>query len=304
MSEKAESVLTPVELREPIRLRNILLATDFSSASGAALNYALAIARRYESQLYVAHVIRPDAYQLVPPESAAATLELVRRSAEQSMADLLISGRLRGIPHQVLLEQGELWTVLSKLIQENDIDLVVVGTHGRTGVQRVVLGSVAEQIFRLSDRPVLTVGPNAPDEAPEEVELKSIIFATDFSPTAERALAYALSLAQEHQAHLTLLHVVQDFDGVSDKSIARVREFFTHRLQRLLPPGADLWCEPEFAVWFGTPVEGILEVASTQQAQLIVLGVRSGPVLVGHLPPAKAYRIVCQARCPVLTVRG
>lgn len=304
MNEKCETAVIPVELRRPVRLRNILFATDFSSASEAALNYALAIARRYESELYVAHVIRPSAYEQLPVEAAVAAPALVRASAEQEMANLLISGRLRGVPHHPLVERGELWEVLSAIIQKYDIDLIVVGTHGRTGVKRVVLGSVAEQIFRLSDRPVLTVGPKATGKIPEQVEVRCVLYATDFSPSSKRALPYALSLAQEHQAHLTLLYVAQDIDDVSREGFIKVREINSHRLEKLLPPGADLWCEPEFVVWFGSPVEGILEVAKGQKADLIVMGVRRAAQFASHLSPGKAYRTVCQAPCPVLTVRS
>jgi nucleotide-binding universal stress UspA family protein len=304
MSATAEIGLKRVNGKKPVKLENILFATDFSPVSEAALGYALAIARRYDSKLFVAHVVRPDVFQMLPPENLAGVLEQIRRYAEQEMANLLISGRLRGVPHQVLLEQGQLWPALSGMIEKNDIDLVVVGTRGRTGVQKLLLGSVAEEIFRLSPRPVLTVGPTVSGHAPEETHLRQIVYATDFTPTAERAAAYALSLAQEHQAHLTLLHVVRDVDKVSPENIARLREFFTRRLEKVVPPETNLWCDPEFAVSFGAPAEGVLEIAKSRHADLIVLGVRGVASFAGHLPPATAYKIVCQAPCPVLTVRG
>ena len=172
-----------------IRLRNILWTTDFSSPSEAALLYATSIARRYDSQMYMAHVIRPDAYQLVPPEAFGAALEQTRRYAEQQMGELLISGRLRGIPHQVLLGEGDLWVVLSDMLAKHGVDLIVAGTHGRTGVRKLLLGSVAEEIFRLAPCPVLTVGPKVIQEVPAESELRHILYATDFTPTAERAAA-------------------------------------------------------------------------------------------------------------------
>jgi nucleotide-binding universal stress UspA family protein len=293
-----------VEVPGPVVLRNILVATDFSPASELALNYALAIARRYESHVYVVHAIRPDLYTLTPPEAAGGMADLVHQAAEQEMAHLLISGRLREVPHQAVIEEGDVWSVLSGLTTRHDADLIVLGTHGRTGFERMFLGSVAERVFRLSPRPVLTVGPRVGKEPPSEVELKRIIYATDFSPASRRGLPYALSLAQEHQASLTMLHVVENIDELSPETIARLREFFTERLQSLLPPGSDLWCYPEFVVSFGSPVERVLEVVEARNADLLVLGIRGGGAVLGHLPPAKAYRIVCQASCPVLTVRG
>lgn len=295
-----------------IALQNILLATDFSSASDAALTYAAAIARRYDAKMYIAHVIRPDAYQLVPPEALNVTIEQTRRYAEQQMANLLISGRLRDIPHQVLLGTGELWPVLLDMLERNSVDLIVVGTHGRTGVRKLLLGSVSEEIFRLAPCPVLTVGPKATavDADPEVYPnrpVRRILYATDFTPNSERAAGYALSLAQEHQAHLTMLHVVQEVTEATQNE-ARLLEYFHRQLSGLVPPEADLWCEPEFAVKFGVPADEIMKAAmgrnAGEQADLIVLGVRRAGTFPGHLPPATAYKVVCQAPCPVLTVRG
>ena len=303
MREQRETVGTIREGTKPVRLRNILFATDYSAASERALNYALAIARRYDSHLHVVHVIGPDAYQVVPPDPFGAALELVRSGAEQEMANLLISGRLRGVTHSVSVEDGAIWPVLSRLIPERGIDLVVLGTHGRTGAKKLFLGSVAEEVFRLAQCPVLTVGPKASDEPPEEEKLRHILYATDFGPASENALPYAVSLAEEHQARLTLMHVAEDFDEVSGKDIGKLREFFSAQLEKLVPPGSELWCDPEVVVAFGPPVERILEFATHQKPDLMVLGIQGNGALLGHLPTTKAYKIVCQAPCPVLTVR-
>jgi nucleotide-binding universal stress UspA family protein len=292
-----------------VALRNILLATDFSHSSDAALAHAASIARRYDAKMFLAHVIRPDAYQLDPPEATTVALEQTRRYAEQQMARLLISGRLRDIPHQVLLGTGELWLVLSDLMSRHEIDLIVVGTHGRTGVRKLLLGSAAEEIFRMASCPVLTVGPKV--ETPADATLVRdplsrwrFLYATDFTAHSERAAAYAVSLAQENQAHLTLLHVVKEAADVSEHNRARLVGFVTKRLRALLPDEADLWCEPEIIVQFGEPADAILKVAAETKAELIALGVRKAGTFPGHLPPATAYKVVCQATCPVLTVRG
>ncbi len=301
--------IKPLNSKARVAMRNILLATDFSHSSDAALAHAASIARRYDAKMFLAHVIRPDAYQLVPPEATVVALEQTRRYAEQQMASLLISGRLRDIPHQVLLGTGELWTVLSDLMSQHEIDLIVVGTHGRTGVRKLLLGSAAEEIFRMASCPVLTVGPKV--EVPEGAALvrdplsrRRFLYATDFTAHSERAAAYAVSLAQENQAHLTLLHVVKEAGEVSEHNRARLVEFFNKRLRSLLPDEADLWCEPEIIVEFGEPADGILKVAAETKTELIALGVRKAGTFPGHLPPATAYKVVCQATCPVLTVRG
>jgi nucleotide-binding universal stress UspA family protein len=108
-------------------------------------------------------------------------------------------------------EQQTLWSNLAKAIQEKKIDLIVMGTRGRSGVGKFLLGSSAEEVFRQAPCPVLTVGPHSPAKAPHE--FTRIVFATDFSPESVAALPYAVSLAQECQAHLTLLHVVAEPKG-------------------------------------------------------------------------------------------
>jgi nucleotide-binding universal stress UspA family protein len=302
-----------VDGRQRVAFQNILLATDFSTPSDVALDYAGAIARRYDAKIYVAHVIRPDAYQLVPPEALNATMDQTRRYAEQHMANLLVSGRLRDIPPQVLVGTGELWPVLADMIERHVVDLIVAGTHGRTGVRKLLLGSVAEEIFRLAPCPVLTVGPHVSEARSEEHSylrgpVRRILYATDFTPNSDRASGYALSLAQEHEAHLTLLHVVQELPEGSPQNRARLLEYFFRKLRELVPAEAELWCAPEFAVEFGPTADAILKVAAgrtpEEAVDLIVLGVRKAATFPGHLPPATAYKVVCQARCPVLTVRG
>jgi nucleotide-binding universal stress UspA family protein len=301
---KGLTTIPVVALPRGIALRNLLVATDFSPASDAALDYALSIARRYESTVHVLHVVRPEAYELVPIESLASSRAVVRRWAEQEMAGLLISGQLRDIPHQVLIAEGELWPAVAAAIEKNEIDLVVLGTHDRKGATKFLLGSAAEEIFRLSDRPVLMVGPRIPREPGRAIELRRILFPTDFAPSSLHALPYAVSLAEEYRARLTLLHVVGHPPDGSAKRVAAAREFFEKQLESLLPPGADLWCEPEPAVAFGDPVQFMLEMAASEKADLIVLGVRGDAGLAARLPRSRAYRIVSRAACPVLTVRS
>jgi nucleotide-binding universal stress UspA family protein len=300
----ALTAIPVVELPRPVTLRNVLLATDFSPVSDVALDYALSIARRYESTVHVLHVVRPESYELAPAESLAGAREMVRRWAEQEMAGLLISGRLRGTPHQVLIAEGELWPAVASAVEKNEIDLVVLGTHGRAGAAKLLLGSVAEQVFRLSDRPVLTVGPRVRPGSGGAIDLRRILFPTDFTSWGVRALPYAVSLAEEYHARLTLLHVVENPADATGKGASAARKSISKELEALLPPGAELWCEPEAAVGFGDPVGAILEVAESKKADLIVMGVKADGALTAHLPGSKAYQILCRTACPVLTVRG
>jgi nucleotide-binding universal stress UspA family protein len=301
-----------IEPKQPVRVENktrvlltkILVTTDFSEVSDRALDYAIALARRYDARIYLAHVITPDPFQFAEPQLAQATYEKVRQAAEEGITDILISGKLRDVPHEVLVEEGNVWPTLDNLISEHEIDLVVLGTHGRGKVQKILIGSVAEEIFRQADCAVLTVGPAVQGETPKEVELKSILFATDFGPGAEKAAAHAFSLAQEHDAHLTLLHVIESAAAYTEESVARQREINVVRMKQLMPHGSENWCKPEFRVTLGSAVEEILIAARESKADLVVMGAKARGSFAGHVPRTIAYNVVTKAGCPILTVRG
>lgn len=286
-----------------VALDNILFATDFSAASNAALPYVLKMAREYGSKTYVAHVVSFGTFANLPPGACQALAEQEERRARQEMARF--GSRFEGVRYEGLLRTGDIWRSLADIIEEKDIDLVVVGTHGRSGVRKLLMGSVAEEIFRQATCPVITVGPNVVADPAEVAEMREILYATDFTPESLAAAPYAISLAQEHQAHLSLVHVVKEAEaGTKDPNQTVVG--LTERLLELVPPEAELWCEPRPFVEYGPPVERILELADRQHADLIVLGVRSGkhPGASTHLPMATADKIVAEAKCPVFTVRG
>jgi nucleotide-binding universal stress UspA family protein len=293
-----------VEDSKRVLLTKILVTTDFSEVSDRALDYAIALARRYDARIYLAHVITPDPFQFAEPQLAQATYEKVRQAAEEGITDILISGKLRGVPHEVLMEEGNVWPVLEKLIIEHEIDLVIVGTHGRGKVQKILIGSVAEEIFRQAECAVLTVGPAFKSDAVKEIELHNILFATDFGPGAEKAAAHAFSLAQEHGARLSLLHVIESAAAYTEESVARQREINIVRMKQLMPKDSENWCRPEFRVTFGAAVEEILHAAKELNADLIVMGAKPRKSLAGHAPLTVAYNIVTKSVCPVLTVRG
>jgi nucleotide-binding universal stress UspA family protein len=296
--------LHKVDSSQRISLTKILVTTDFSEASDRALDYAIALARRYDARIYLTHVITPDPFQFAEPQLAQATYEKVRQAAEEGITDILISGKLRGVPHEVLMQEGNVWPTLEKLIDEHEVDLVVAGTHGRGKVQKILIGSVAEEIFRRATTAVLTVGPAVKGASEKEIELNHILFATDFGTGAERAAAHAFSLAQEHNAQLTLLHVIESAAAYSDENAARQREINVARMKQLMPAGTENWCKPDFRVTYGSAVEEILIAARECKADLIVMGAKARRSLAGHVPLTIAYNVVTKATCPVLTVRG
>lgn len=287
-----------------IQLARILVATDFSPVSNRALDYATSLARRYDSQLFIAHVISPDAYPLAAPEVTVGLVNSQRREAENKIQELLFSGRLNGVAYDILIEEGSLWPSLQKVIEKQGIDLVVVGTHGIGAVQKLVIGSGAEQIFRQSTLPVLTVGPGVNGGTPPKVVFKHILFATDFGLGCEREAAYAFGLGQEHDATVTLLHVVAHLDDYSEDGLTLKREALKGQLQELVPSGAEMWCRTQFRMAIGDPSAEILHFAEETSADLIVMGAKARSGLAGHVPGTKAYKVVSAAHCPVLTVRS
>ncbi len=287
-----------------IQLAKILVATDFSPVSMRALDYAESLARRYGSHVFVTHVISIDSYPLAAPEVTVGLAQSQRREAENRIQEMLFLGRLRDVPHDVLIEEGALWPAIQKVIEKHDIDLVVVGTHGMGAVQKLVLGSGAEQIFRQCACPVLTVGPAVESGVPPQVVFKHILFATEFGLGCEREAAYAFSLGQEHDATVTLLHVVKSLEDYSEAGLANKREAIKHQLQELVPSGAEAWCRIQFHMAIGEPAAEILRYARDTHADLIVMGAKARAGLAGHVPGTKAYKVVSEAHCPVLTVRS
>lgn len=299
-----EKTATKVALDKKVSFENILVATDFSPVSNTALDYALAIARRYGSRVYLTHVVGVDAYPMVAPEVAVSTTDRQRGTAELEFGFILESGRLRGIPHEVIVEAGTLWPTIEALTRKHKIDLVVVGTHGMGAFKKLVIGSSAEEIFRHAQLPVLTVGPAAKGEVPKEEEFKNILFATNFGLGAEREAAYAFSLAGESGGRLTLLNVVPYVEEYSTEAVTNKREQVVRELRELMPPEAELWCKPEFLMAIGEPVEEILSLAKQMNADLIVMGAKPRKSLAGNVPHTKASRVVTGATCPVLTIKS
>jgi nucleotide-binding universal stress UspA family protein len=282
-----------------IAIRNILLATDFGPVTRAALHYSLAIARRYGATVYLLHVVRPDMFQFGGAESSA-TLDDGWRDAQSHMTDLLIEGHLQGVQHKVLVEQGDVWEVLSAKIAELSVDLLVVGTHGRSRIGKLLLGSVAEEIFRQATCPVLMVGPKAPGPTGKGIE--RILFCTGFSQHSLHAGAYAVSMAEHQGAELIVLHV-HTGETTSASAREQLRREGCRRLKETVPANAKLSQEPECLVEFGPAAERILAVAQERLPNLIVMGVRQPVGFARRLKWATAYEVVSNAPCPVLTVR-
>ncbi|MGA8314219.1 MAG: universal stress protein, partial [Terriglobales bacterium] len=164
------------------RLKSILVATDFSEASHKPLQHALAIARHYGAKIYLAHVVSSLGFALVGADALNAATEAAKRDAHHLETRLVESGALAGLHHEFIIGQGAVWEVLNRIIRQEQVDLIVNGTHGRRALRKVLLGSVAEQIFRYADCMVFTVGPGSYHESrvDDSVPNRTFLFPTDF----------------------------------------------------------------------------------------------------------------------------
>jgi nucleotide-binding universal stress UspA family protein len=292
----------PLEGR--ISLKNILYATDFSPAAENALKYAGALAKSFGAKLYALHVQEPANYAL-PPELWRGA-EQAREEQMKELRNTMIRA-FPGVLSDTIIGEGGLWPAIALAAEKYNIDFVVMGTRGRTGFGKLLLGSQAEEILRRAEVPVLTIGPGVQPETWPSGKFASILFATDFGPASQAAMRYALSFAEENQAKLTLVHVVDPRKVVNTTGRLETIEEAEKQLRAMVPEEAKAWCTPKYLVHLGDPVERILQTAQEVGTDLIVLGVHRAvgvPGAATHLPVATVHKLLAHAVTPVLTVRG
>jgi nucleotide-binding universal stress UspA family protein len=279
-----------------ISFKNILFLTDFTEASQAALSYALGFARHYGAQLYPAHACDP----LILTETT--TPDIIDKVVENSRKELDKLAAYNKMTGPSLFTRGSVESAFPRWIDEHGIDLVVVGTHGRRGLQRFLLGSTAEFIFRNAACPVLTVGPHVALRPYNGFTAGNILCPTDLGPHAEFAATYALSFARENRAHLTFMHVVP-LQEVFQRDRTEVVTAAKVKLANLIPDDAKLWCEPEMMVEVGDPALEVAGYAEKERPDLIVLGLPADKEFSAHFRTGVTYKLVSSAPCPVLTIR-
>lgn len=286
-----------------VLFKNILFPTDFSQAAVPAQLYAAKLARAYGARLLAVHV-RPAATNAIAGPSSRVSIEDRARDQEQEQRRTLANA-FPDLNPEVIIEEGSFWPVMEGLIETKKIDLIVMGTRGRSGIGKLILGSTTEETFRKAPCPVLTVGPHGTEHLDNEPEFSNVLFATDLHPDSLNVVPYALSIAQEFQARLTLVHVIEDARAGELVSAPELREASLRLLEDTVPPEARQWCTPTFVVEEGDPAERVLEIVRERKVNLALLGARrpSGvPGAATHLPISTAHKIVSNAPCPVLTV--
>lgn len=301
-----------------IEIRHVLCPVDFSDFSRRALDHAIAVARWYGSRLtvlYVHHVAVPGIAEFAGLATGPVESPVLspgdREQLRQQLKALTRAEALKNIPVEFCVAEGDV--AVEILAAAESADMLVMGTHGRSGFEHLVLGSVTEKVFRKAMCPVLTIPRTSPD-ATEAVPalFHHILAGVDFSEASMHALSYALSLAEEADAHLTVLHVTEvprelarwaDEDQEGKKYVEHWRTYVLARLRPLVPDATRMYCHVGERVETGEPYREILRVAAEEHAGLIVIGAHGRGVVERMFVGSTAQHIVRQAVCPVLIIR-
>jgi nucleotide-binding universal stress UspA family protein len=297
-----------------VEIRHIVCPIDFSDTSRHALQHAVAIAKWFGSQITAVHVIHPE-FLLEPPilfaqfAGEAQSDLAARQSREEQLRAWLDPANRTGVKTGMVFDEGNPARQILRQSHSLRADLIVMGTHGLGGFERFVLGSVTEKVLRKAACPVMTVPPAAGTIA--KLPYTHVLCPVDFSEASELALRFALSIAEEADARLTILHafdwppddelLVEQLDTPEFRQL--VEEEARGRLEALVPDEARVWCKPSTKVMYGKPYRQILEAAAAEQTDLIVMGVRGRNPLDLAVFGSTTNHVVRRAPCPVLTLR-
>ncbi len=274
-----------------IRLTNILYLANFARSADVAVPVLRTLHRGYGAKVHVLHVI------LSEPGATVDETE-VQHQAER------LSSLLNDIHHEVLLERAEyLWQVVEPVIQDRKINLLVLGRRDGRRSDETSLASSVGEVYERSLTPVLTLGSGSTAGFDAQWNLRRILLATDFTPDATNALAYALELSKTYGAKLILLHVVSQPEpgtqcGSSNMSVAEVM----HYLYESIPRDIDLPERPRVITEFGDPADEIVRAATARGADLVVMGTRGAQDAIRR-GRKTALRVTLRSPVPVLTVR-
>jgi nucleotide-binding universal stress UspA family protein len=298
-----------------IEIRRILCPIDFSDDSRHALAHATAVASWYGAAITLLHVSHPEAFTNPPLlfdelPRGPGVIETLVRAAEEELPKWSQSVTAAGVGVETLVECGYPVRHILERAASLPADLIVMGTHGRSGFERLVLGSVTEKVLRRAPCPVMAVPP--PAVAVGKLPYTRLLCPVDFSDSSEAALRFACSIAEEADARLTIVHV---FDWNPDDNLLTARfdtaEYFAaveqqahERLEALVTDEARVWCKPETVMARGKPYREILALADERASDLIVIGVRGRNAIDLALFGSTTNQVVRRARCPVLVIPG
>lgn len=296
-----------------VKMKNILCATDFSDFSNRTIPYGVALAKEFDAKLYICHVIDLSSiaiygeFQLNPVDQQ----NRIKKEAHDQLHQMIGE---QPVAWEPLIPVGHTADEVSRLVEEKGIDLVIAATRGRSGLKRLILGSVTERLMRVLACPLLIIhSPKRQfvDPVNQKVSLSKILVGCDFSPDSQLAFQHGLSLAQEFQAELHLAHVIEPSvthdllkpdNSLSEEIQQGLIDRLTEKLQTMVPEEAQNWCTPETRILEGQPYEELVNYAATYEMDMIVLGVRGHGLVKTLFLGSTTDRVVRQAPCPVLSV--
>ncbi len=299
-----------------LSINRVLCAVDFSEFSLDALRHGVVLARWYDAELRLLHVYEPAA-TLLPvkgppgdlPLSQPVNVEELAGEVRQFCAPVLEPVEKNV---EVVLKEGKAAKEIAREAERWPADLLILGTHGRSGFERLFLGSVTEKVLRSTRVPLLTIPPTV--RQPGSPLFKTILCPVEFSGASTRALEYALSLAKEADARLIVLHVLEDTLGEAGAETLghlSLSEYHQHveqealkRLTAAIPEDARVWAKPDERVSKGRAYREILKTVEEERVELVVMGVNGRGAIDRFVFGSTTHRVIRDAACPVLTLHG
>jgi nucleotide-binding universal stress UspA family protein len=284
-----------------VSIRNLLIATDFSRLSSEVLCAGMNFCQAFGAHVSVLYVLPQSEFALAGFEAYAAARDAAQRDMQQLDEHLRSRySRQPGKDYELLVSEGDVADCIFEVARAKHIDLIVVGTHGRKGLTKALVGSVAEKIFRHADIPVLTVGPNARHIPPSGP--KRLLVPVDFTAASKASARYACALGREYGAELILINVIDKPGNGAPADLESIRRGVEQSLTELVHLEADPQGLKVIAK-VGPVVPTLLDAASETAADLMIVGVHNYPGLLDHFRQQPAYELVRLAPCPVLTLR-
>ena len=290
-----------------MQLKSILCPIDFSEFSAAAYQHALSLAEYYKATIVALHVVEVWKYPFADYGAQEADYAKFSRAlgegGEARLRQFVKEYRAGGIEPQLAVHQGNAASCILSFAQKQSTEVVVMGTHGRRGFDRLMLGSTTDRVVRRAPCPVLVVSNSSlklPGGADERHRVSRILYCTDFSNNSEGARGYAISLAAEYEAELTLLHVAGSLpDSARAKAMIAERE---RELDKLISDTERKNLRVNSTVRFGKPYEEIVRFATEVEAGLIIMTARGGDAVDRAIFGSTTYRVIQLGPCPVLAI--
>jgi nucleotide-binding universal stress UspA family protein len=297
-----------------LQLDRILCATDLSELGNNAVAYGIALAKVFKAKLYLCHVVDLSSTTMYGEASFAFEAQnlYMEDYAQGQLNDLVGEHEIEWEP---LVTTGRASDEIVRLAEENNIDLVITATRGRSGFKRFILGSVTEHLMKTLPCPLMSLRGSVYEKTlavDQGIGLKKILVAVDFSPDSDHAYEYGVSLAQEFQSDLHLVHVIapplyknlpKALLEERERLQTDLRKTLNEKLKEIIPGEAFNWCAPKTVLLAGQPYEELSKYAVVQDIDLIVLGVRGHGMVESLFVGSTTERVVRRAICPVLCVR-